>query len=333
VTAPHLLLVKTSSMGDLVHTLSALEEARLQVPGLSVDWVAEEAFADVARLSPAVCAVIPVAQRRWRQALVSPATRAQIAAFARRLRATHYDLVIDAQGLFKSAWITRLARCRRGQRWGYDWASARESVASLVVDHRVNAPTSLHAIERLRQLFGAALGYTPAGPVPYLHLHTSDPTQRDIFFLHGTSRPEKSWPLPCWIEAGRTLAAQGYTIALPWGSSAEQQASIAIAKGVGDSARVLPRQSIAELADAFRHAAGVIGVDTGLMHLSVAIGCPTVAVMSAGHLPRFVAHRFAPYQAAHARVVVGTQAAPQISADGVLAQWQALRSSSARDQP
>jgi len=324
VPGRRILLVKTSSMGDLVHTLSALEEARFYEPGLTVDWVSEEAFADVARLSSAVARVIPVAQRRWRKSWWSSATRTDIKAFIRELRSTHYDCVIDAQGLLKSAWITRMARCDSGQRWGFDWASAREPIASLILDRRANAPASLHAIERLRQLFGAALGYTPAGAVRYLGLYRSDPSQREIFFLHGTSRTLKSWPVPCWIELGRALAADGYRVALPWGSPAEQASARVIADGIGQAARVLPRQSIADLAGALKAAAGSIGVDTGLMHLSVAIGCPTVAVMSAGHLPRFAAHRFAPDRAPHVGVVVGTQAVPQIAAAQVLAQWQAL---------
>lgn len=316
-------------MGDLVHTLSALEEARLHCPELHVDWVCEEAFQDIPKLSPVVDRVIPVAMRRWRKNYLGASTRAEVRQFLSRLRAVDYDLVIDAQGLIKSAWVTAAARCPRQQRWGFDWSTIREPLASLAVGRKVHAPAQWHAIERLRTLFSAALGYSPMGLAPVLNHSVSDsqPTtgqQPIVLLLHGTSRLEKSWPIDAWAELGRTLAADGYRIQLPWGSPAEHDMALQIANAIGESAVVLPKMSIAQLARALTNADGAIGVDSGLMHLSVALGRPTVAVMTASHLPKFAATRFAPFWAAHARVVERTSTQQQITATDVALAWQQL---------
>ncbi len=323
------LLVKTSSMGDLVHTLSALEEARLHCPELQVDWVCEEAFQDIPKLSPLVERVIPVAMRRWRKNYLGASTRAEVRQFLSLLRAVDYDLVIDAQGLIKSAWVTAAARCPRQHRWGFDWSTIREPLASLAVGRKVHAPAQWHAIERLRTLFGAALGYSPTGVAPVLNKALPDPQttagqQPVVLFLHGTSRQEKSWPIDAWTELGRRLRADGYCIQLPWGSPAELDAARQIANAIGESAVVLPKMPIAQLAQALTNADGAIGVDSGLMHLSVALGRPTVAVMTASHLPKFAAARFAPFWAAHARVVERTSIQQQITPTDVSLAWQQL---------
>ncbi len=315
-------------MGDLVHALSAVKEAVQLRGGFQLDWVCEENFVDIAKLSPCIDRVIPVAIRRWRKSLAAQATRAEIGQFKQALQAREYDVVIDAQGLLKTAWITWLARCKNANRWGYDWASAREPLASLAVKHKVNAPAQWHAIQRLRVLFGAALGYAPRGEIPSLQIARSPSASGSdrVMFLHGTSRAEKSWPIESWIELGRTLVSQGYQIMLPWGSAQEHQQAQQIAQGIGEqNAQVLPRLGIGELAQKLQHCAGAIGVDTGLMHLSVAMGCPTVAVMSASHLPKFSAQRFAPSWALHAKVVQREPDGEQsISPAAVVSAWRAL---------
>ena len=318
----HLLLVKTSSMGDLVHTLSALEEAKAHCPGLRVDWVCESAFTEIAQLSSAVVRVIPCAQRRWKKNWWSAASKAERKAFISSLRQEEYDLVIDAQGLIKSAWITFKARCRSKSKWGYDWASAREPLASLVVNQKISAPASLHAIVRLRLLLGAALGYPLESSTRWLP--GSAPANTDVLFLHGSSRTEKLWPVQAWAELGRRLVAKGIRVLIPWGSEQEHQAAHEMARAIGSGAQVLPEMSLGSLITLVRGAAGCVGVDSGLMHLSVVLGRPTVAVMSAAHLPHFAATRFAPFWAPHARVVSGTKAQPEISVDEVMLQCDDL---------
>jgi heptosyltransferase-1 len=320
-----ILMVKTSSMGDLVHMLSALREASDALPTMRIDWVCEEAFTDIPILLPCVDQVIPVAMRRWRRQGISAITFGEIRSFVRRLRQTNYDYVIDAQGLLKSAWITRLARCARGGRWGYDWASAREPLASLVLDHRVSAPSEWHAIERLRYLVKQALGLPQGGMIctldPPHDVAASSESPATILLLHGTSRIEKSWPVAEWIDLGRRLASRGFRLALPWGSEAEFQQAQVIAQGIGAQAIILDRLSIGALARQCCTARGAIGLDSGLMHLSVALGRPTVALMTGAHHARFSAHRFAPLWAPHARVIA-SQAEGSISAEMAFNAWQ-----------
>lgn len=322
-------------MGDLVHMLSAVQEAALAAPSVRFDWVCEEAFTDLPRLSPAVDRVITVATRRWRHSLGAAETRAEIRRFIADLRKTPYDLVIDAQGLLKTAWITALARCGRQSRWGFDWSSSREPLSILATGRRVHAPFQWHAIERLRTLMGQALGYFPSGAIVTLQSSGVDAsiTQqngsatsvgRTAMFLHGTSREQKAWPLPHWIMLGKALAAQGFSLLLPQGSAAEAQAAAEIASAIGPSASVLPQCSIGMLVPQIRHSTLVVGVDSGLMHLAVALGVPTVAVMSASHLERFSATRFAPTWASHARVVARQEPDAPISVEQVLQSCKAL---------
>lgn len=322
-----LLLVKTSSMGDLVHTLSALEEARENFPNLVVDWVCEEGFEDIARLSAAVDRVLVVAQRRWRKSLWTSRVRREIAEFVGALRQTRYDAVIDAQGLLKSAWITALARSTPGAKAGFDRASIREGLASLVLGRRFHVPVALHAIERLRRLFGLALGYEATGPVRFARGQTNAlaTPERTVIFLPGTTRSEKSWPQASWIELGRALLEEGYAVRIAQGSESEERSALEMAQAIGERARPLARLSLGEVVRELQSCAGVIGVDSGLMHLAVYLGRPTVAIMSASHMPWFSAERFAPHWAGHARVVAQALRDQPIAPRAVCLAWQDLQ--------
>ena len=311
------LLVKTSSMGDVVHMLCAVHEAQQQRPEIRFDWVCEETFVDLPGLLTSVDRVIPVATRRWRKSLLARATRQEIRSFLASCRARDYDTVIDAQGLLKTAWITASIRCPRQARFSFDWSTSREPLSSLAAGSGVHAPMHQHAIARLRALCGQALGYQPVGPITALESHR--PQGNSVMFFHGTTRQEKSWPMQEWITLGRALNQHGLDVQLVWGSPQEQQMGEALTEAIGGRAQLLPKSSLAQLAQHMRSARAVVGVDSGLMHLAVALGVPTLAVMSASHLERFSASRFAPYWAAHARVITRADATQSIPAQQVLA--------------
>jgi len=273
-----LLFVKTSSLGDVVHNCPAVSDAARAVPGAAIDWVVEEAFAEVAAMHAQVRRVIPVAVRRWRGAPWSPSVWSEIGAFRRALRAERYDLVIDTQGLLKSALLARLAS---GERHGMDTASAREPLAARFYDVRHAVPRQQHAVERNRQLAAAALGSALPAACDY-GLRAEGPPPLDLpgayaALLTMTSRADKLWPEVEWIELGRLLAARGLRCVLPWGSEEEQARVVRIAAGIGD-ATVPRRMGLAELARLMRGARGVAGVDTGLTHLAAALGVPAVGI-------------------------------------------------------
>ncbi|MGC9385867.1 MAG: lipopolysaccharide heptosyltransferase I, partial [Hydrogenovibrio sp.] len=154
-------------MGDVFHTFPALSDALQAWPDLQVDWVVEEAFAEIPQWHPAVDQVFPIALRRWRKTFWQRSTRHEIRTFFQTINQTHYDLVLDAQGLLKSLWVLR--KIRSGTRVGFDWQSAREPLASGGYQRKISVPKAQHAITRLRQLFSAALNYedVSSSPVEY----------------------------------------------------------------------------------------------------------------------------------------------------------------------
>lgn len=276
-----ILLVKTSSLGDVVHNLPVVSDILTAAPGSVIDWVAEESFAAIPRLHPGVMRVLPVAVRRWRTSLLSGAVRAEIGAFARELKRQSYDAVIDTQGLLKSAWITWLAR---GARHGLDFASAREPLA-LFYDHTHPVPWTLHAVERNRALAARALGYTVPPRVDYGIAASAAgfawlPHAGYAVLLHATSARSKLWAAACWIELGGRLAQRGLASVLTWGNAAERLRAENIAQSV-PGAIVAPGLPLAEAATLLARARAVVGVDTGLTHLAAALEVPTVGIYCA----------------------------------------------------
>lgn len=272
-----ILFIKTSSLGDVIHHMPALVDARRASPAASFSWLVEEAFAPLVRLHPAAGNVIPVAWRRWRRSLLTPPTWSEIGASLRAVRDRRYDDIVDTQGLLRSALITRTAR---GRRHGYDVASIREPLASLFYDRRYSVSRDLHAIERNRVLTGLALGYTPHG-APDFGLDRgrfSGEGSRYAVFLHATARPEKLWPEERWIALGKMLG-RNIEVRLPWGTDAEEARSKRIA-GAVPGARVPERAPLDRVAALIAGAQFVVGVDTGLLHLAAAFGVPLVAIFS-----------------------------------------------------
>jgi heptosyltransferase-1 len=272
-----ILFIKTSSLGDVIHQMPALTEARRHRPDARFAWVVEEAFAPLVRLHPAVSEVIPVATRRWRTKVLASSTWREVASFRRALRERSYEDVIDTQGLVRSALIARIAR---GRRHGYDANSIREPAASWFYDVQHPVPRDLHAVARNRRLTGLALGYAPAGPLDFgLSREGLAPRSGEPYgiLFHATARAEKEWPEASWVALGRTLAARGVPLVLPWGTPQEHARSERIGAAL-PNARVPERQPLDRVARLVAGASFVIGADTGLLHLAAAVGVPLVAI-------------------------------------------------------
>ncbi|UXY11087.1 lipopolysaccharide heptosyltransferase RfaC [Kosakonia sp. ML.JS2a] len=274
------LIVKTSSMGDVLHTLPALTDALQAIPDIRFDWVVEEGFAQIPTWHTAVERVIPVAIRRWRKAWFSAPVKAERKAFRDAVQLQHYDAIIDAQGLVKSAaLVTRLAR---GVKHGMDWQTAREPLASLFYNRRHHIARQQHAVERTRELFAKSLGYSkPQTQGDYAiaqHFAVGNAARSPYaVFLHATTRDDKHWPETHWRALLSLLAGSGLRIKLPWGAPHEEARAKRLAEGL-DFVEVLPRMSLENVARELAGARFVVSVDTGLSHLTAALDRPNLTL-------------------------------------------------------
>lgn len=275
---PRILLVKTSSLGDVVHNLPVASDVLAAFPESEIDWVVEETFAAIPCLHAGISSLIPVAMRRWRKSLQSRATRLEIQHFIQQLRRRSYDAVIDTQGLFKSAIIARAAR---GVCHGLDWASSREPLRCFY-DYTYSVPWGQHAVQRNRSLTAQALGYELSDTICYGIAATSRefnwlfPGPYAVL-LHASSSERKFWPEPQWTELARLLAVDGTRSVLPWGNEAEQVRAERLAQSIPD-AIVTPALGLEDAAALLGQARAVVGIDTGLTHLSAALGTRTVGI-------------------------------------------------------
>ncbi|MBK5008795.1 lipopolysaccharide heptosyltransferase I [Pseudomonas sp. S60] len=272
------LIIKTSSLGDVIHTLPALTDAAHAIPGIRFDWVVEEGFAEIPSWHPAVDQVIPVAIRRWRKNPWQTLRSGEWKAFKQRLRARKYDLVIDAQGLVKSAWLTRYVKAPIA---GLDRYSAREGWASRFYDRRLSVAVGQHAVERVRQLFAMALAYDlPEGIGQYgldLDRLQLPPAAPYVVFLHGTTWATKHWPEAYWRELAERMGRRRLEVRLPWGNPAEKARAERIAQGL-NNCQVLPKLNLAGVARVLAAAKACVAVDTGLGHLAAALDVPTLSL-------------------------------------------------------
>lgn len=281
-----ILLVKTSSMGDILHTLPALTDLKSHHPDVIVDWVVEENFAQIPSWHPAIRRVIPVALRRWRKTWFNQETKQQKTAFIQQVKSEQYDLVIDAQGLLKSAFF--IVRHAKGIKHGYNFKSAREGFASLFYDVKHTVNWQQHAVTRIRELLAKSLNYPLlTGQGDYaIAGHFLKPQSEEsltlnaspyLVFLHSTTRDEKHWPEAHWITLIEKIQALGLSIKLPWGTPVEEARAKRLAANF-DHVTVLPKLSLAEVASIIAHAKGVISVDTGLSHLTAALSRPNITL-------------------------------------------------------
>ena len=274
-----ILLVKTSSLGDVVHNFPVVSDIAAALPGARIDWVVEEGFAGLPPLHPALNRVIPIAVRRWRQAWWKAETRREIRTFLEALRAVRYDAVVDTQGLLKSAIVARAAH---GVRYGLDWSSSREPLGAFY-DRTFRVPRGAPAVERNRTLAQLALSYKPRNGVDYgiaAETHSRIVRERYAVLVHATSADAKLWPESRWVALGNRLRAAGVRSLLPWGSDVERRRSERLGRSI-DGAMIMPRLPLADVTSVLAAAHCVVGVDTGLTHLAGALGTVTVGVYTA----------------------------------------------------
>ncbi|MFC3110327.1 lipopolysaccharide heptosyltransferase I [Undibacterium arcticum] len=280
----NILIVRVSSMGDVVHNMPMVADILRHHPDANIDWVVEEGYTSLVRLNLGVRRVIPFALRRWRKSLWSPATRAEMRAFYASLQEDAYDYVFDTQGLFKTGLVMRLARLAPGgKRIGLGNATAGSGYEAISrIFHSVSVPVGLHAhaVTRARLLGVAAFGYPIDSAVDFAMQPPAEryswlPEIPYAVFFHGTARASKQWRSADWVQVALMLADYGLPVLLPWGSQQELQQAQALAAQM-PNARVLPKLSMMEAVTLAQRAALVVGVDTGLTHIAAAYSRPTI---------------------------------------------------------
>lgn len=291
---PRILIVKVSSLGDVVHNMPLVYDLRARWPGCEIDWVVEEGYADLVRLLPEVGNVIPFALRRWRKRFYTGQVWREIGAFRRALQARAYDAVVETQGLVKTAVVARVATRAAGAPviglGNATQGSGYEPAARLFYTDPVRVPLQTHSVRRSRWLGSALTGLAPTEPPRFFgegarSLHVDDPLWADLparyaVCFHATAGRKKRWPVSDWHALGQRLRAEGLDVLLPWGSESERAAAQEIAAGI-PGARVLPRFSVMQGFGLINRAEVVIGVDTGLVHIAAALCRPTVEIYTA----------------------------------------------------
>jgi len=305
--SPKILLVKLSSLGDVLHNLPIVWDLRKRLPHAQIDWIVEEAYVHL--LEPlkttetfrGIDHIIPVAFRRWRKNLFSPQTWREFFAMRKALQATTYDMLLETQGLLKSALVCALAKkLDKSVVAGLGNAtehSGYEPMARMFYTESVHVPVKCHAIDRSRWVMCSAFDWPllnrneePPRFYPQPFVQQLPPLLFEglkkkeqgsavpyVACFHSTARAAKRWPSENWVELGKELAHQGYQVILPWGSEAEMKVSARIASQIPGA--IVPRAfSIEEVYSLVAHAALTIGVDTGLTHLSAVFGKPTVEI-------------------------------------------------------
>ena len=304
--SPHFLLVKLSSLGDVLHNLPIVWDIREHYPKATIDWVVEELYVDL--LKPiqstdtfkGIDRIIPIGLRRWKKNILSVTHWQELKQFIHTLKQDQYDVIIDSQGLMKSAVVSKCAyRSQFGRITGLANAtkfSGYEPLARMFYSDSVAVPKQCHAVDRSRYLLSSAIDIAPIGrsstpkfyPEPFVqelviqNLKTEIAQKlKDPYVLcfHATARAAKQWDVHGWITVGKFLIERGLHPVFPWGSPQEKQISQQIIEGIGGGGGILPPSySIKQYFEIISHARLTIGVDTGLTHLAAVLGRPTIEI-------------------------------------------------------
>lgn len=284
-----ILLIKITSMGDLIQMLPALTDASHAIPGIRFDWVAEESFKDIPALHPSVDKIIPLPYRRWKKNIKHTVQNGEATTFLKQLRSQTYDMVIDTQSNLKSAAVSILAK---GRRYGVDSHSVHEFGAHWAYHHTIYIDRKQNHVDRTRQIMAKTLGYPlPQTPADYGISRNSLPEldfyipEKFVFITPIASVTNKLWPEPFWQEIIQNLVQAGYDVMMPWWSL-EEKARVLRLQNQHSKIHLLPPLTLHEKASVLMRATASISLDTGLAHLAAALDIPNVCLYGPGDANR-----------------------------------------------
>ncbi|CAL1328984.1 lipopolysaccharide heptosyltransferase RfaC [Candidatus Providencia siddallii] len=275
------LLIKTSSMGDIIHCLPALTDAKKIIPNIKFDWVIEKDYSQIPTWHNATKNIFIAPIRQWRKNLFSTKVKIERNIFYKKLQKTYYDAIIDAQGLLKSVFF--VTRFSNGIKHGYDFYSITEKLASFFYNQKHYIKKQQHAVERIRQLFAKSLKYKYKNTkgdfniINFFSKLTNKTSKPYIIFLHSTTRKNKHWPENHWRELIFNIKKLNIKIKLPWSNTYEQQRAFRLAKDF-NFVNILPKMTLIEIGQQIFNAKAIVSVDTGLSHLASALNIPNITI-------------------------------------------------------
>ena len=275
-----ILVVKLSSLGDIIHLFPAISDLHRHLPDAKIHWLVEPAFAEVVGWHSAIDKIITVPVRAYKKTWWK--IPVLLSKLRKQLRAENYDVVLDAQGLLKSALLARLAG---NTVFGFSADSAREPLAARFYQKVAKIPDRLHVIEKNRQLVSSVFAVDISQDIDYglneirqmwlqadISYTLKDITDQPyIVLLHGTTWNSKYWPETSWTELIHLLVRQGWCCLLPWGNEVERQRALRLKAAGGKNVQVLPKLSLTELMKVLLHARAFISVETGIGHLAAVL--------------------------------------------------------------
>ncbi|MDA9993839.1 lipopolysaccharide heptosyltransferase I [Burkholderiales bacterium] len=279
MTAPkRILIVKTSSLGDVIHNFPMVSDIAAKFPDSKIDWLVEEDYVPLVKLHLGVERIIPIALRRWRKSIFSSLTWKELKNCIVEIRKYRYDLIIDSQGLIKSAIFARLAK---GVRCGFGPRYSREKLAGMSYDIGIGVHQEQHMLERCRKLASLALNYQITDKPDYglITKKTAVLEKKNVIIFCSSAQSKKLWPTGDWIRLCKFLSSNGFTCQFTWGNPDEY----AICKHIisASSGELLPNMPINDIAAQINRSCLVVGLDTGLLHLATALEVPTIAIFGA----------------------------------------------------
>jgi len=273
-----ILIIKTSSLGDVIHNFPMVSDIGAQFPDCKIDWLVEEAYVPLVKLHIGVNRIIPIAFRRWRKSIFSSSTWSELKNCIRNVRRYRYDLVIDSQGLIKSAIFARLAK---GPSYGFGPRYSKEKLAGMSYNMRFSVNREQHMLDRCRQLSSLALNYQVAKKPHYglIKKERSATNKKNVVIFCSSAQSTKQWPTTDWIKISQYLSSKGFNCQFTWGNPGEQaicEKIISLSAG-----ELLPKMPIDGVATLISQSYLVIGLDTGLLHLAAALEVPSIAIFGA----------------------------------------------------
>ncbi|CAM3769414.1 lipopolysaccharide heptosyltransferase I [Polynucleobacter arcticus] len=297
--SPKILLVKLSSLGDVLHNLPIVWDLRARLPDAQIDWVVEEGYVHL--LEPlrsrdgfrGIDRIIPFGLRRWKKNIFSLTTWKEFFSFRKILQSTTYDVLIETQGLLKSAMVCSFAKKSSGAvvagLANATEFSGYEPLARSFYSQSVQVPVQCHAVDRSRWVTCSALDWPLIERTDTPQFYPQEWIKSIpksavvglkapyVLCFHSTAREAKRWSNEHWVALGKELSAKGYQLVFPWGSPAEKAVSQLLAAQI-PGAFVPPAFSIEDAFSVIAGAALTVGVDTGLTHLAAVLNKPTVEI-------------------------------------------------------